>query len=94
MVIKVGSAILYGLISSTSPARIGQVETNCDVMKLSPYDTSGYFSIADTDSIKPIDKHARKVHVDSTRAAQALDGEYNPGAISVSKWPIETFTFR
>ena len=30
--------------------------------KDSAHDTSGYFPIADTDSIKPIDKRARKAH--------------------------------
>ena len=36
----------------------------------------GHCSIADTDSIKPIGKRARKVHDEYTRAVQALDEEH------------------
>jgi len=38
-----------------SPTWIDQAETTYDTRKLSPHGASGYFSIADTDSIKPID---------------------------------------
>ena len=49
------------------------------------------FSIADTDSIKPIGKRARKVHDKYTKAAQALDEEYYPDTPAGSKGQIETF---
>ena len=58
----------------------------------SPHGSSGYFSIADTDSIKPIDKRARKVHVEYTKAAQALDEEYYPNTPAGSRGPTETPT--
>jgi hypothetical protein len=71
-----------------------RVETICDVKVLSPRDTSGYFSIADTDSIKSIDKRAREVYGEYTKAAQALDEEYYPDTPTGSKGPIETFIMR
>ena len=43
---------------------------------------------------KPINKRARKVHDEYTKAAQALDGEYNPGTPKGSKGPIETISMR
>jgi SepF-like predicted cell division protein (DUF552 family) len=73
IIIDVRKAILNQLIPSTSSTWFGQVETICDIMALSTQGTSGYFPIADTDSIKPIDKRARKVHDECTMAAQALD---------------------
>ena len=66
----------------------------CDVKTLSPHGTSGYVSIADADSIKPIDKRARKVHDEYTKAAQALDEEYYPDTPTDSMGPIETFIMR
>ena len=62
IIIDVRNAILNQLIPSTSPTWFDQVGTICDVRALSQHDTSGYFSIADTDSIQPIAKRARKVH--------------------------------
>ena len=50
--------------------------------------------IADTCSIKPIDKRAREVHSEYTRAAQTLDKEYYPDSPAGSKGPIETFILR
>ena len=90
-IIDVRNAILNQLISYTTPTWFDQVETICDVKALSPHDSSGYFSIANTDSIKPIDKRARKVHSEYTKAAQTLDEEYYPDTPAGSKGPIETF---
>jgi len=70
IIIGVRNAMLNQLIPSTSPTWFDQAETICDVRTLSPHDTSGYFSIADTDSIKPIGKRARKVHDEYTKAAR------------------------
>ena len=53
-----------------------QTVTIRDVKALSPPGTSGYFPIADTDSINPIGKRARKVHGDNTKASLTLDEEY------------------
>ena len=47
--------------------------------------------IADKDSIKPIDKRAREVYGEYTKAAQALDEEYYPDTPEGSKGSIETF---
>ena len=73
---------------------LDQVETICDVKTLSPLNTYGNFSIADMDSIKPIDKRARKVHDKYTKAAQALDEEYYPDTPTGSKGPIGTSIMR
>jgi hypothetical protein len=59
IIIDVRNATLNQLIPCSSPTWFGQVETIFDVKTLLPHDTSGYFPIADTDSIKPIDKRAR-----------------------------------
>lgn len=88
------NAIFNQLISYTTPTWFDQVETICDVKTLSPHDSSGYFSIADTDSIKSIDKRARKVHNEYTKAAQTLNKEYYPDTPAGSKRPIETFILR
>ena len=50
-------------------------------------DTSGYFPIADADSIKLTDKRARKVYDEYIKAAQALDGEYYPDTPTGPKKP-------
>jgi hypothetical protein len=92
--IDVRNAILNQLISSTSPTWFDQVEAICDVKTLSPHGTSGYFAIADTVSMGPIGKRARKVHGQYTKAAQALDEEYYPDTPTGSKGPIETFIMR
>ena len=94
IIIDERNAILDQFIPSTSPTWLDQVETICDVKALSPHDTSVYFSIADTDSIKPIDKRARKVHDEYTMAAQALDEECYLDTPTGSKGPIETFNMR
>ena len=62
----VKNVILNGPIPTDSPTWLGQAGISFDVKALSPHDTYGYFSIADTDSIKPIDKRARKVHGEYT----------------------------
>jgi hypothetical protein len=67
---------------SVAQSKRPKAETICDVKTLSPHDSSGYFSIADTDSIKPIDKLARKVHSEYAKACDTPEG---------SKGPIETF---
>jgi hypothetical protein len=54
----------------------------------------GYFSIADTNSIEPIDKRARKVLGKHTKAAQALDEKYETDTPTGSKGPIKTFTMQ
>ena len=67
-------------IQSTLLTWFGHVDTICDDRTLSPHDTTpGYFSIADTDSIKPINKRARKDQDEYTKAAQALGEEILPG---------------
>ena len=50
-----------------------QVETIFDVKTLSPHDTSGYFSIADTDPVMITGKRTRKAHDEYTKA---LDEKY------------------
>jgi len=94
IIIDVRNAILNQLIPSTSPTWFDQIETICDLKTLSPHDTSGYVSIADTDYIKPIDKRARKVHDEYTKAAQALDEKYYPDTPTGSKGPIGTSIMR
>ena len=66
IITDVRNAILNQLIPSTFPTWFNQAEAICDVKTLSPLDTSGYFSIADTGSIGLIDKRARKVHDEYT----------------------------
>ena len=68
IIIDVRNATLTHITPNTSPTCFDPVETICDVKALSPHDSSGYFSIADTDPIKPIDKRARKVHSEYTKA--------------------------
>ena len=94
LILDVRNAIFNQLISYTTPTWFDQVETICDVKTLSPHDSSGYFSIADTDSVKPIDKRARKVHSEYTKAAQILDKEYYPDTPPGSMGPVETFILR
>jgi hypothetical protein len=90
----VRNAILNQLIPGTSPTWFDQAETICDDKTLQPHGTSGYFSIADTDSIKPIGKRAWKVHDEYNMAVQALDEECYPDTLTGSKGPIETFIMR
>ena len=52
------------------------------------------FSIADTNSTKPIDKRAHKAHNEYTNAAQTLDEQYYPDTPAGSKGPIGTFILR
>ena len=78
IIIDVGNASLNRLIQSTSPTWFDQVGAICDNRALSPHATPWYFSIADTDSIKPIGKRARKVHGEYSKASQALDEGYYP----------------
>ena len=84
------NAILNQLISSTSSTWFGQVGTICDVKALSPHDTSGCFSIPDTGSIKPIDKRARKVHDEYTKAVHALDEKQHLDIPAEFKGSIKT----
>ena len=69
------NAILNQHIQSTSPAWFDEAEAICNAKTHSPQDTPGNFSITDTDSIKPIDKRARKGHGEYTKDAHALDEE-------------------
>ena len=94
MIVNVRNTIQNQLIPSTSPTWFGQVETICDVSTLSPHDTAGYFSVADTNSIKPIDKRAQKAHDKYTKAAQGPGEVYYPGTPESSKGPIETSIMR
>ena len=87
-------AVLNQLIPSTSPTWFDQAEAICDVKALSPHGTSGCISIADTESIRPIDKRGREVHDEYTKAAQALGEEYYPDTPAGPKGPIETFIMR
>jgi hypothetical protein len=64
------------LIPGISPTCCEHAETICDVGTLSPQGTSGCSSIADTYSIRSINKRARKVHGEHTKAVQALGEEY------------------
>ena len=86
--------ILNQLIPGTFPAWVGQVGTICDLKALSPHGTTGYFSIADTDSTKPTDKRARKGRKEYTKAAQALGVVCYPGTPVGSKGPIEASILR
>ena len=88
------NAILNQLISYTTPAWFGQIGTICDVKTHSPHDSTPDFPIADTDSTKAIDKRARKVHNEYTRAAQTLDEEFYPATPAGSKWPIGTIVLQ
>ena len=75
------NVILNQLIPGTSPTWFDQVETIYDAKTLPTHDTAGYLMIADTDSIGPIDKRARKVHDEYTKDAQAPDEDYYPGNV-------------
>ena len=75
--IDVRNANLNQPIPRTSPTWFDQAGAICNVKTLLPHDTSGYFSIGDTDPIKPIDK-----------SSQELLSEIYGACMAGAMWPV------